>query len=199
MHSIEKTRITYTPGGDSWSLPFFIPEKTEWFLSLVEIWGFQGEFVTPEQEVKILEDILSESSSFSEAKAHIYDISLAESIEKIRTYYQNIGYYQSEINAYTVDIPEARLTFWAHIEHVLYASKDKNHVSYSVPLRSSWDQRTILAGINSWVLIGIHSPTEETIKKLLLDELVAPITLGKALYYNLQARWFEGREMPVSF
>ncbi len=112
MHSIEKTRITYTPGGDSWSLPFFIPEKTERFLSLVEIGGFQGEFVTPEQEVKILEDILSESSSFSEAKAHIYDISLAESIEKIRTYYQNIiGCYQSEINAYTVDIPEARLTF----------------------------------------------------------------------------------------
>jgi hypothetical protein len=103
------------------------------------------------------------------------------------------------MNAYKVDIPTAKITFWSHIEHVLYASKDKNHVTYSVPLRSSWDQRTILAGVNSWVLIGIHSPTKETIKKLLLDELVAPITLGKVLCYNLQERWLQGVEESLSF
>jgi hypothetical protein len=64
MHSIEKTRITYTPGGEAWSLPFLVVQKSEQYLSLSEIGGFQDGFVTPEQEISILDGILLDSSSF---------------------------------------------------------------------------------------------------------------------------------------
>ncbi len=202
MQYISSSTICCVPWEHNWSIPVYqLQNESPRVISLrlLAREKFQDDVHMPSSEEQVLDEILASSLWSFTSSLHISDISLASSVWKIRTYYETLWYFKEELNTYEVDIHGTPITFGAHIEHVLYAINDKNHVSPVVPLRSSWDRKALLAGINSGIITGLHGCTNTTIQILLESEMISPYMLGQISCYNFQKQWLEWLEQRICF
>lgn len=93
------------------------------------------------------------------AKLHIRNISTTEAVLLIRDMYEEWGYFSDYPRACQIPFASAPITVSISIEHLLYSSKDKNHISDVArypALRSPSDQRVILTGLRTGVIAGIE-------------------------------------------
>lgn len=163
-----------------------------------------SEVYSPKKELAIFTEIF-ENAIKSWKKIHISNISLKEEIETVRKLYYDLGYFNKELNCFVLDFENVPITIWVNIKNIIYSFKDyknlKEKILFVPPPREPQNQKSIIAGINSWVISVITSDDYiadiSNFEFLIKEEKINLIRLWNNIYYNLNKIWFFTKEGTI--
>lgn len=201
MHKILPDRIIHDGelGDRGYEVPIWVIWEDESILDLWVMWQEKmswQEYLSFDDWQKLLdresENQIFSSQMYSSSYRHISRVSSSEEIDTLREYYAQRWYFTDYPRKCDVPLQKATLTASIDIHHLVYSSKDKHRlqVPYFPPIRSASDQRSILTGLRTGVLIGVQAWPQDVdlIAHLLHEEILSPFLLGRLLCYNFMDR-----------
>lgn len=211
-HSIQNIDSNITDG----KFLFLIPKTIQWdfMVDMAELLApyknenldysadpkLWSEVYSPKSEWDIFQKIVEEALE-TKKKIHIQNISLAEEVEYIKNLYEQLGYFNAELNAFVPDFKNCPITIGVNLRNFVYSFKDYYILGepafFIPPPRAPLHQKAIRSGLNSWVISAIHLNRErqeeekETLEQLLLEEKTNLLKLGRLVCFNLEEIGFQ--------
>lgn len=123
---------------------------------------------------------------------HVWGIRGAESVAKIRAYYDSLGFYDAKRNRYDYDCRDVAVTFGCDISALGYGP--------GVPPLGSAATKAVRGALNLEILKGLRladapgtpgrrkKTSWEVLSELLDSGMVSPFRMGRALYFDMLDR-----------
>lgn len=125
--------------------------KNETILSrLSEKPAMWSEVYSPKDEISIFTELFEKALSECK-KIHIVGITLAEEVQMLENYYQELGFLREDINAFDVDFSLPLVTVSCHIENLMWKGSDykamRENIFFCPPIRESGQNKALFKGI----------------------------------------------------
>lgn len=145
---------------------------------------------TAAEEAEFVTKVLSEADE--SRPAHVWGIRSAESVAKIRAFYDALGYYDAKRNRYDFDCRNVSVTFGCDISALGYGP--------GVPPLGSAATKAVRGALNLEILKGLRladapgTPGRrkrtpwEVLSELLDSGMVSPFRMGRALHFDMLDR-----------
>ncbi|MDQ1344413.1 MAG: hypothetical protein QG650_1134 [Patescibacteria group bacterium] len=147
--------------------------------------------LSEQEEVAFVVRSISEADV--DSPVHVWGIRSAESVAKIREYYDGLGCYVPAKNRYDIDCVNAPVTFGCDLRAIGYGPE--------VPPLGSAAAKAVRTAVNLEMLRGVRllpdpkkgpgkkrKTSFEVLSELLSSGAVAPFRLGRALYFDMRER-----------
>lgn len=147
--------------------------------------------MTEDGETAFVEKVLSEADSND--PVHVWGIRSAKSVDKIRAYYDALGYYVPERNRYDLDCRTVAVTFGCDLCAIGYGPES--------PPFGSFAAKVVRSAVNLEMLRGVRllpdpkkgpgkkkKTSFEVLTELLGSGAVTPFRLGRATYFDMFER-----------
>ncbi|MCT4617248.1 MAG: hypothetical protein N4A38_03500 [Candidatus Gracilibacteria bacterium] len=160
---------------------------------------------SPKDELEIFEELFNNALE-KRQKIHIIGISLLAEIDILEKYYEELGFLREDINCFDVDFSVPLVTVSVKIENLMWKGSDykrmKDKIFFIPPPRESSQNKAMFKGITRGVTAGIYinnfgDEAKDFLEKLINEEKVLPLQLGKILNYNLSEIGFTGKEKDL--
>ncbi len=163
-----------------------------------------SEVYSPKDELEIFKIVFDDAVSKGK-KIHVTWISLDEEVNIVKSLYNDLGYFDNELNRYEVDFQNAPITIWVNIKNIIYSFKDykslKEKILIIPPPREPRHQKAMITGINSQVISTISLTWDDEeydmLKYLIKEEKTNLSKLANNLCFNFGSRWFVFEEKEL--
>lgn len=164
-----------------------------------------SEVYSPKDELKIFEELFEYAISQNK-KIHIVGITLKEELEILEKYYTESWFLRQDVNCFIPDFSKTLVTVWVNIENLMWKGSDykaqKKNIFFVPPIRESWQNKAMFKGINRGSIASIFikhfwENEKNFLQKMIQEEKILPLTLGKILKYNLQEIGFSWEEQEL--
>ena len=164
---------------------------------------------SPKDELKIFKEIF-ENAIKNKQKTLIVWITLKEELEILEKYYEQLWFFNEEINCFSVDFSKVLVCACVKIENLMWRWSDYKRMWKSIffnpPIRESKEVKAMFKWINRGSIAGIYfSNFEEKeknfLQKQIIEENIIPINLAKVLFFNLidfEIKWKE-KELIINY
>lgn len=156
-----------------------------------------SEVYSGKKEFELFSQIFEEALEQNK-KIHISNISLKEEIDLVKKLYEDLGYFDADLNMFVPDFKNCPITIGVNIRNIVYSFKDykskKEEVCFIPPPREPLHQKAIKNALNAGVISMIHlndvDKEKAFLTSLLLEERLSLVRLSNCLYYNFIKRGF---------
>ena len=165
---------------------------------------------SPKDELEIFQELYNNAIE-NNKKIHIVWITLKEEIEILEKYYDELWFFNEDINCFDVDFSKVLVSASVKIENIMWRGSDYKRmwkeIFFNPPVRESGQVKAMFKGINRGVTAGLYisrlsnfppkgervtQEVQEFLSRQILEENILPLTLWKILQYNLDEVWIKG-------
>jgi len=174
-------------------------KKNESLLEKVKIHpAMWSEVYSPRDELEIFTEIF-ENAIKNKEKTHIIWITLKEEVEMLEKYYNELWFFNEEINCYKVDYNIPFISTSVDIKNLIWRWSDYKRmwkeIFFVPPIREAWQVKSMYKGLNRWSIAWIYieniwKEEKNFLENEIKQEHFLPITLAKILNYNYEDLWF---------
>lgn len=160
-----------------------------------------SEVYSPKVELEIFTELF-EKARKENKKIHVVGVTLAQEIQMLERYYEELGFLREDINAFDVDFSVPLVTVSCCIENLMWRGSDykrmKEQIFFCPPIRESGQNKALFKGITRGVIAGIElwditPEKEQFLGDCIRQEKILPLHMGRILKYNYEQMWLQGK------